>query len=379
MSIFRGAREVFIGSDDLDELFAGHSKAFIVCDPFVVKSGMSDYITEKLSSLNIECIIYDKVGSDPSIDLVAEGVSEMSTSGADIIIAFGGGSAIDQCKAMMFFALRQQLCPEVCFVAVPTTSGTGSEVTDYCVITDTEKEIKYPLLDEKMLPDASILDAELTKSVPPSVTAATGMDVLTHAMESMLSTGATEFSNANAEKAIKLIRTYLIKCYRKGDDMVARQKMHHASNMAGVAFNNSGLGINHSCAHTIGAHYHIPHGVACALMMPYVIRFNAGNEEARKNYARIARLIKVNANGIDQSVENLVRTIFRFERELGIPNSIKEYGVDKDDFSEDLEEMVESAMKDPCTKTNPRQPSKEEIRQLLIDAYFGDKIKIKKF
>lgn len=377
MSVYRGAREVFIGSDDLGELFSGHKKAFIVSDPFMVENHMTNYLTDKLEARGIETQLYSDVGSDPSIELVAKGVSVISEAKPDLIVAFGGGSAIDLCKAMMFFAQKQGLVDDAKFVVVPTTSGTGSEVTDFSVITDTEKEIKYPLVDRALMPDAAILDCELTKSVPPAFTAATGMDALTHAMEAIVSTGATDFSDAMAEKTIKIVRSFLLRCYRNGSDMEARQAMHNGATMAGVAFNNAGLGINHSTAHAIGAHFHIPHGKSCAIMMPYVIRFNAKNENARLNYARIARLIKMDESGINQSVTNLVDTIFRFNKELGIPVTIQEAGVKLEEFKEDLDAMVNSAYNDTCTKTNPRKCSKEELRQLFIDAYFGDKIKLR--
>jgi alcohol dehydrogenase class IV len=377
MSVYRGAREVFIGSDDLGELFSGHKKAFVVSDPFMVENNMTSYITSKLEAAGIETQVYSEVGSDPSTELVAKGISVLSDAKPDLIIAFGGGSAIDLCKAMMFFAQKQGLVEDAKFVVVPTTSGTGSEVTDFSVITDTEKEIKYPLVDRSLMPDAAILDCELTKSVPPAFTAATGMDALTHAMEAIVSTGATDFSDAMAEKTIKIVRSYLLRCYRNGSDMEARQAMHNGATMAGVAFNNAGLGINHSTAHAIGAHYHIPHGKACAIMMRYVIRFNSKNQNAAINYARISRLIKMDTAGMSQSVLNLIETIFKFNKELGIPTTLKEAGVGLEDFKEDLDAMVESAMNDTCTKTNPRVCSKEEMRKLFIDAYFGDKVKLR--
>ena len=377
MSVYRGAREVYIGSEDLGELFAGHHKAFIVSDPFMVQNNMTSYMTDKLEARGIEVQVYSEVGSDPSTELVAKGIAVLSEAKPDLIVAFGGGSAIDLCKAMMFFAQKQGLVEDAKFVVVPTTSGTGSEVTDFSVITDLEKEIKYPLVDRSLMPDAAILDCELTKSVPPAFTAATGMDALTHAMEAIVSTGATDFSDAMAEKTIKIVRSFLLRCYRNGSDMEARQVMHNGATMAGVAFNNAGLGINHSTAHAVGAHFHIPHGKACAIMMPYVIRCNAKNENARLNYARISRLIKMDESGINQSVLNLIDTIFRFNKELGIPVTLRDAGVGLEDFKEDLDAMVDSAMKDTCTKTNPRVVSKEEMRQLFIDAYFGDKIKLR--
>jgi len=377
MSVFKGANCVYMGAEDIDKLFEGNERIFIVCDPFMADSGMSKYLTDPLDELKKDYVLYTKVGADPSTELVAEGVNAVAEYKPDCMVALGGGAAIDECKAMKYFSQTQGLIDEkVKLVVVPTTSGTGSEVTSFAVITDTEKAIKYPLVRDEIMPDAALLDAQYTRTVPPSITAATGMDALTHAIEAIVATNATDFSDAAAEKSIKLIRSYLKKCYLHPDDMEARQKMHDAATLAGVAFTNAGLGLVHAMAHAIGAHFHTPHGRCCAVMLPYVISFNAGlydgvETEACKNYARIARLIKVDASTVRQSAYMLVRTIVHFNDELGVANKIVDLGVSKEEFAAALDDMVDAASKDATLATNPREVTKEQIRDLYLRAYYG--------
>lgn len=376
MSVFKGARGIYMGADELDQLFDGKERIFIVCDPFIVDSGMDKYLTEKLEQMGKDYMVYSKVAPDPSIDLVVEAIKALQEYNADCIIAFGGGAAIDESKAMKYFAEEQGIIKDCTFAVIPTTSGTGSEVTDFAIITDADRAVKCALIRPEIVPDAAILDAELTKSVPPAITAATGMDALTHSIEAIVAKNATDFSDASAEKAIKLIRSYLLKCYRHPSDLYARQRMHNAATMAGVAFTNAGLGLVHSMAHTIGAHFHIPHGEACAVMLPYVVEFNAGIDDSEvqpccKNYARIARLIKVDKGTVRQSAYMLVRTLMHFNTELGIPNTISGLDISKEDFKANLDEMVDSAFVDKCLPTNPREVSKDQIRSLFIKAYYG--------
>ena len=243
------------------------------------------------------------------------------------------------------------------------------------MITDPEKEVKYPLVEDSLLPDVAILDAELTVSVPPSVTADTGIDVFTHAVEALVSTAATDFSDAAAEKAIKLVRRHLMTAYHQPGDMAARQGMHNASCLAGVAFSNSGLGLNHGMAHALGARFHIPHGRANGILLPYVMSFNAGCSESltpvAKRYAKIARLLGLEATSVRQSALNLIRTARRYVEQLNIPSSIQVAGVDKAEFEAEAEAMAEAALADRCTATNPRPCSKEEILQVFHKAYIG--------
>ena len=350
-------------------------KVFIVTDGFMASSGKVSYITEKLDRAGAEYRVFDQVKADPDIDTVTKGVDMIQEFHPDAVIAFGGGSPIDAAKAIVFFAAKTCDMRECMFIAVPTTSGTGSEVSKFAVITDPEKEVKYPLVEDSLLPDVAILDAELTVSVPPSVTADTGIDVFTHAVEALVSTAATDFSDAAAEKAIKLVRRHLMTAYHQPGDMAARQGMHNASCLAGVAFSNSGLGLNHGMAHALGARFHIPHGRANGILLPYVMSFNAGCSESltpvAKRYAKIARLLGLEATSVRQSALNLIRTARRYVEQLNIPSSIQAAGVDKAEFEAEAEAMAEAALADRCTATNPRPCSKEEILQVFHKAYIG--------
>ena len=350
-------------------------KVFIVTDGFMASSGKGSYITEKLDRAGAEYRVFDQVKADPDIGTVTKGVDMIQEFHPDAVIAFGGGSPIDAAKAIVFFAAKTCDMRECMFIAVPTTSGTGSEVSKFAVITDPEKEVKYPLVEDSLLPDVAILDAELTVSVPPSVTADTGIDVFTHAVEALVSTAATDFSDAAAEKAIKLVRRHLMTAYHQPGDMAARQGMHNASCLAGVAFSNSGLGLNHGMAHALGARFHIPHGRANGILLPYVMSFNAGCSESltpvAKRYAKIARLLGLEATSVRQSALNLIRTARRYVEQLNIPSSIQAAGVDKAEFEAEAEAMAEAALADRCTATNPRPCSKEEILQVFHKAYIG--------
>ena len=263
-------------------------------------------------------------------------------------------------------------------MAIPTTSGTGTEVSRFSVISDPEKSAKYPLVADELLPDDAILDAELTKTVPPSITADTGIDVLTHAIEAFVSKNANDFTDAAAEKAIKLVRSNLLKAYKTPDDLNARQHMHHASCLAGMAFSNAGLGLNHGMAHTLGGHFHIPHGRANAILLPYVMAYNCGCHDKlavhAKRYARIARLARLEGSSIRQSAFNVIRSTKQLIKQLNIPTSIAEAGVSREDFMAALDEMVNAAMNDACTATNPRDCTPEEVRDMFLAAYEGRRI-----
>lgn len=379
MDIFKGARKVLMGSGKLRELFEGAKKVFVVCDPFIEESGTVKYITDVLDELGVSYDVYSDIKPDPSVDLVADGIKYLVDSAPDMAVGFGGGSAIDACKAMLFFARKEGLVGDIQFVAVPTTSGTGSEVTDFSVITDADKGIKYPIVDESLLPDVAVLDAKLTVTVPKAITAYTGMDVLTHAIEALVSKNATDFSDASAEKSIKLVRDNLLKIYKNPTDMDGRQAMHNASCLAGVAFNNAGLGLNHGMAHALGGKFHIPHGKANAVLLPYVMGFNAGCydqlTEHAHSYARIARLIHVDSSSIRQSALNLIRSVKKFIKELELPATIREMGISEDEFMDAVDEMAQAAFNDRCTATNPRDCTVEEIKGLFIRAYYGNVVR----
>lgn len=264
------------------------TRIFIVTDPFMVESGLVENITRYLEK--DRCTIFSNVVPDPPLELVTEGVREVIKNKPDTLIALGGGSAIDEAKAIMHFSRQIGNLPHMEFIAVPTTSGTGSEVTSFAVITDREKGIKYPLVDQSLLPDTAILDASLVKSVPKSVVADTGMDVLTHALEAYVSTKANAFTDALAEKAAVTVLRYLIHSYSNQEDSRAREEMHNASCMAGLAFDRTSLGVNHAIAHNIGGKFKVPHGRTNAVLLPYVIEFNADMREFNpRKYTRQPR------------------------------------------------------------------------------------------
>lgn len=371
-SSFSCKTEIMIGTGIEDALKGAH-KVFIVTDQFMYEKEVTKYITDHLNGIDYK-VFYD-VKPNPDIATVTKGVKILLEYKPDMVVALGGGSPIDAAKAMIYFARTQDSTLNIKFIAIPTTSGTGSEVTKFSVISDPETETKYPLVNDSMLPDIAIIDAELTKSVPLSVTADTGLDVLTHAIEAFVCTMRNDFTDALAEKAIKLANKFLIQVFDNPTDVVLRQRVHNASCLAGMAFSNSGLGINHSMAHTLGAHFHIPHGKANAILLPYVISYNAGLYDdltpANKRYAKIARLIWLDSTSERQSTINLVRAIRNYIAKLHIPASIKAAGVSKQDFLNVLPKMVEAAYVDPCTAGNPRKCTKEELTELFIKAYEG--------
>ncbi len=374
-SSFSNRTEIKLG-DGLKDALTGSKRVLIITDHFMVQSKMTEYVTRHLDEAVFQ--IFSEVKPNPDIKTVVKGVEVILEFRPDTVVALGGGSPIDAAKGMIYFAHHQDSSIQVRFIAIPTTSGTGSEVTKFAVITDTDTDTKHPLVDDSMLPDIAILDAELTKSVPRTITSDTGMDVLTHAIEAFVCTARNDFTDAMAEKAIKLANKFLIQVFASPEDVELRQRMHNASCLAGIAFSNSGLGINHSMAHTLGAHFHIPHGRANALLLPYVIAFNAGLyddlTEANKRYAKVARLIWLDCASERQSTMNLIRAMRNYISKLNIPSSIKAAGVTRQDFDRVLPSMVEAAFNDPCTSTNPRQCSKKELEEVFIRAYEGKNV-----
>lgn len=366
---------IYMDKDGLKEVLEGASRVFIVTDRFMHESGKVSYLTDPLEQMGIEYRIFSEVKPDPDLATITKGIDLMTEFKPQVLLALGGGSPIDAAKAMNFLSDKAGLTEKCQFVAIPTTSGTGSEVSKFSVVSDPVHTAKYPLVDDELLPDAAILDAELVRTVPPSVTADTGIDVFTHALEAFVSTNANDFTDAAAEKAMKLVRSNLLKVYKNPDDLEARQKMHHASCLAGMAFSNAGLGLNHSMAHTLGAHFHIPHGRANGILLPYVMGFNAGCHDqltpVAKRYARIARLLRLDGASIRQSAFSVVRTAKQYIKQLNMPDSIEAAGVAREDFDAALDEMVEAAYNDACTQTNPRPCTKEDIRTVFIRAYTG--------
>ena len=372
--------ELHVGKGALQQL--SHYKnehILVVADPFLKTSGTLDAILANFDDSN-DIVVFIDIVPDPPIETVVAGIKSAGDKPISIVLSIGGGSAIDASKAMYYFAKKQGAFSEAILIAIPTTSGTGSEVTSFSVITDAERGTKYPLVTKEILPDVAILDADLVLSLPGNITADTGMDVLTHAIEAYVSTKATDFSDALAEKAIKLVFEYLPKAYKNGRDVEAREKMHAASTLAGMAFNTASLGINHSLAHAAGAKFHVPHGRLNSILMPHVIQYNAGIEFNNRNrqatdktvasrYQDIAKLLGCSASSPVSGVRQLVEAIKKLQRKLEMPTSLREYGVKADAFAQYKVEISEAALHDGCTPTNPRVPTAEELLKVLEKAF----------
>lgn len=365
--------KIFIGSTSFDKMLEQRRRVFIVTDKFMHESGRVSYLTDKIKAEGAKWEIFSDVTPDPDIETVTAGVAKILEFQPDTVIALGGGSPIDAAKAIVYFAAKQIDLRDCPFVAVPTTSGTGSEVSKFAVITDRARGIKYPLIDDTLLPDYAVLDAELTCSVPPKVTADTGLDVLTHAIEAFVCTEANAFTDALAEKSVKLVDHYLLLAYKEPDNREARQGMHNASCLAGAAFSNAGLGLCHSMAHAMGAQFHIPHGRANAILLPVVMSFNAGCETTltpvATRYAELASLIGMGATSMRQSALNLIHMVRRLQQRMGVPQCIKDAGVSAEDFEAALDAMADAALADRCTATNPKPCTKEDIIELYRQAY----------
>ncbi len=371
---------IYFGDDALDRLKTiPYNRILIITDPFVAKSGMIQLITMRLSETNKDFDMFSDIVPDPPIEKIAAGVEKLISYGPDAIVTIGGGSAIDSAKAIREFSMKSGKVGQIPLIAIPTTSGTGSEVTSFSVVTDPNAGVKYPLVSDSLLPDEAILDAVLVKSVPPNVTADTGMDVFVHAMEAYVSTANNEFSAALAEKAIEIVGQFLLRSYLDNNDTHARKKMHVASCLAGLAFNSASLGLNHGMAHQLGARFHIPHGRANAMLLPHIIEFNSDinkHSKSRKEYlpavrkyVNIAKLLGVSNFNEITSVRALTSWCQFMCQEMNIPLSISQLGIDKREYMNSLDSMAENALTDACTATNPRVPSKAEVIQIYEHLY----------
>ena len=373
MQTFEMKTMIHFGPNALDRLKTiPYQRILIITDPFVAQSEMIRLITDPLKSAGKEYDIFSDVVPDAPLDKIASGVRKFLEYMPEAVVAVGGGSAMDSSKAIREFALKINNYGKVALIAIPTTSGTGSEVTSFAVINDTQAHIKYPLVSDSLTAEEAILDAELVRSVPPSVTADTGMDVFTHALESYVSTAHNEFSAALAEKAIEICGVFLLRAYLDGNDMHARQKMHVASCLAGLSFNTAGLGITHSMAHQLGAVFHVPHGRANAMLLPHIVEYNSGiNKHSRsqteyhpsvKRYANIAHVLGLSNYNKVMTVRSLVNWIQFMQKEMNIPMTVQEMRtVTPDVYFTSLEKMAENALADACTASNPRVPTKEDI------------------
>lgn len=381
MKSFDIKTKIYFGDQALDRLTEiPYRKVLIITDPFMAQSSSLNLILDPLKKADIQFDIFKEVVPDAPIDKISEGVKKMLEYRPEAIIAVGGGSSIDSSKSIREFALRVNNYGEVGLIAIPTTSGTGSEVTSFAVVSDPSEQMKYPLVSRELTPDEAILDAELVKSVPPSVTADTGMDVFTHALEACVSTNRNDFSTALAEKAIEICGVFLLRAYLDGNDTHARQKMHSASCLAGLAFNSASLGINHSMAHQLGATFHIPHGRANAMLLPHIIEFNSDiNKHSKsrteylpavKRYSTVAQLLGLSSYNKIMTVRSLVNWVQFMLKEMDIPLSISQMGkIEKEDYFNAIDRMADAALADACTPTNPRVPRKADIVQIYKDLW----------
>lgn len=361
------------------------NSVFIVTDKVMFELGMTKDITEILDKSCIKYEIFCEVESEPSMEIVTNALKKFVSSKADTLIAVGGGSVIDTSKAIIYFMdmlkdkVEDKILIKPFFIAIPTTSGTGSEVTSYAVITDAEEHKKITLKNDVMYADVAILDAEFTKTVPSFVMADTAMDALTHALEAFVSNNASDCTDALAQSAIENIFEHVVRVYKNGLDTISREKIHIASCMAGIAFENASLGINHSLAHAIGAKFKISHGKANAILLPYIIEFNCGlfdkNEyntfETAKKYAKIANILRLPNSDFKEGVVMLVKSLKVLNSELHIPLTIKDLGIEESVFNESLDELCERALDDLCTLGNPRKATKDELCNILKTAYLG--------
>ena len=410
---FRAPQKVYIKKGclpvALDELkhVMGKKKAFIVTDSFLYNNGYTKPITDKLDEMGITHTTFFDVAPDPTLACAKEGTAAMRAFNPDCIIAIGGGSAMDAGKimwvmyehpevdfmdlAMRFMDIRKRVYTfpkmgeKAYFIAIPTSAGTGSEVTPFAVITDERTGVKYPLADYELMPNMAIVDADMMMNAPKGLTSASGIDAVTHSLEAYASMMATDYTDGLALRSLKMVFEYLPRAYDNGpNDPVAREKMANAATMAGMAFANAFLGVCHSMAHKLGAFHHLPHGVANALMIDEVLRFNAAEVPAKMGtfpqygyphtlarYAEVADYLGIKGKNDSEKLKNLIKALDELKEKVGIRKTIKDYGIDEEKFLSTLDEMVEQAFDDQCTGANPRYPLMSEIKQMYLNAYYG--------
>ena len=394
----------------LDELkhVMGKKKAFIVTDSFLYNNGYTKPVEDKLDEMGIQHTCFSEVAPDPTLQCARKGAEMMTAFAPDTIIAIGGGSAMDAAKimwvlyehpdanfedmAMDFMDIRKRVYTfpkmgeKAYFIAVPTSAGTGSEVTPFAIITDAETGVKWPLADYELLPNMAIVDADMMMDAPKGLTAASGIDAVTHALEAYASIMATDYTDGLAIRALQMIFKYLPRAYDNGpNDPKAREKMGNAATMAGMAFANAFLGVCHSMAHKLGAFHHLPHGVANALLIDYVLRFNAAEVPTKmgtfpqydhphtlERYAEVAEALGVPGDTDEELLENFIQKLDELKAYVGIKKTIRDYGVDEKYFLDTLDDMVEQAFNDQCTGANPRYPLMSEIKEMYLKAYYGE-------
>ena len=415
---FRSPEKIYIKRgclpEALDELKAVNprKRAFIVTDRFLYGNGYTKPITDKLNEIGISYTVFSEVEPDPTLNIAKKGAEQMTNFAPDVIIAVGGGSAMDAAKimwvlyehpdadftdmAMRFSDIRKRIYtfPKIgkktYFIAVPTSAGTGSEVTPFAVITDSDTGIKYPLADYELMPNMAIVDTDLQMSAPKGLTAASGIDAISHGMEAFASMLATDYTDSLALRSLKIMFEYLPRAYENGaNDPEAREKTANAATMAGMAFANAFLGVCHSMAHKLGSFHHLPHGIANALMLNEVIRFNSADSPAKMGtfpqyayphtkarYAEIADYLNLSGKTDDEKVEGLITALDVLKEKIGIKKTIRDYVPDEKDFLNRLDSMTEQAFDDQCTGANPRYPLMSEIKQMYLNAYYGTHEKI---
>jgi alcohol dehydrogenase class IV len=376
MKEFHIGTQIYFGESALDRLSELQFESVIIlADPFVVTSGLVEHVTKRLDAAHIRYTLFTDIVPDPPVDKVIAGVAAVLKGRYSCMIAVGGGSAIDTAKAVRKFAgqIEEGYSPRL--IAIPTTSGTGSEVTSFAVISNPAEGRKYPLRGDDMLPEEAILDEVLVKSVPAAITADTGMDVMTHAIEAYVSTNNNEFSGALAEKSVEICGQFLIRSYSDNNDSHARRKMHIAACLAGIAFNSASLGLVHGMAHQLGAHLHIPHGRSCALLLPSLIEYNSGITTSSRSqaeypscvrkYCNMARILGVSNFNEITTVRALISYIHFLSQEMHMPARVSEaVSMTQEEYFSHIEAMAEGALADGCTATNPRVPTKAEIMEI---------------
>lgn len=383
MARFTIPRDVYFGQGVIEELknIKGSKAVLVIGGSSVKKNGTLSKVESNLKEAGIQTKLFEGVESDPSVKTVMAGVEVMKEFQPDLIVGIGGGSPIDAAKAMWIFYENPEFTfeeaavpfnlPELrkkaVFAAIPTTSGTGTEVTSFSVITDNETNIKYPIADFNITPDIAVVDTDLVQSMPDFLVAHTGMDALTHSLEAYVSTMANELTDALAMKSIEMIHESLVESFKGSED--ARGAMHISQCLAGMSFSNAILGIVHSMSHKTGKLFNVPHGCANAIYLPAVIRFNA--QTAGEKYADISKRLGLKGETTDELVEALVQFIIDLNKAMNIPASLKEFGVEESLFLEHLDSISEKAVADPCTGTNPREINPSQMKELFTTVYYG--------
>ncbi len=386
MNRFTIPRDIYFGENALEHLKSveGTKAMLVIGSERLIKDGTVPKIQDLLKEANIETSIFAGIESDPSVETVMRGVAAFNEFNPDLIIGIGGGSPIDAAKAMWIFyeypefTFEEAAVPfnlpelrqKAKFIAIPTTSGTGTEVTAFAIISDEKTDIKYPVADFNITPDVAILDTNLVQSMTPSLIADTGMDALTHALEAYVSKARNSITDALAMKSIEMTSDYLVESF-KGDEQ-AKKEMHISQCLAGMAFSNAILGIVHSMAHKTGRLFGIPHGRANAIYLPYVIQFNA--KTAGAAYADIAKRLGLKGDTTDELVQSLIQLVKDFRVSMNMPTTLQEFGVSEEDFKANLDKIAEGAVSDACTSTNPREVSVEEMKRLFEAAYYGQEV-----